>query len=212
LRASGALTSPRILRQDRPQDKVWLRCSYPVVSEGLTQVLEGVAEVYEEIPSEPTSSFCVVLCPKMEDVAREVRDVRRLIPDAPVLVVGLLNDVQCARSALRAGATGFIHVGMGVSQMHRALHLACQGEVVVPRDLVAQLVKEEETIDPLVLTARQREILGLVAQGMTNAQIAKELFLSEYTIKQHLRAAYKLLGVHNRVEAARIYSRSLEDH
>lgn len=94
--------------------------------------------------------------------------------------------------------------------MHRALHLCCEGEIVVPRDLVAQLVKEEEAIDPLILTARQREILSLVTEGMTNAQIARELFLSEYTIKQHLRAAYKLLGVHNRVEAARIFSRSQE--
>lgn len=208
--AGGTVASPRTLRHDRRHAGVWLRCGYPVVSRGLIHVLESVAEIHEEAPREPVAPFCVVLCPGTESVAQEVRDVRQVLPDTPVLVVGLLNDVQCARAALRAGATGFIHVGMGASQMHRALLLACEGEIVVPRDLVAQLVKEEETIDPLILTARQREILGFVAEGMTNAQVAKELFLSEYTIKQHLRAAYKLLGVHNRVEAARIFSRSQE--
>lgn len=208
--AGGTVTSSRNLRHDKTYTKVWLRCGSPVVSRGLIHVLQGVAEVYEEAPREPSAPLCVVLCPDNENIAREVRDVRHMLPDAPVLVVGLLNEVQCARAALRAGATGFIHVRMGASQMQRALHLVCEGELVVPRDLVAQLVKEEEPIDPLILTPRQREILGLVTQGMTNAQIAKELFLSEYTIKQHLRAAYKLLGVHNRVEAARVFSRSQE--
>ena len=211
MRSGTTFASPRVLQSDKQHARIWLRCKYPVVTQGLTQVLESVAEVCEEAPREPTTPSCVVLCTDTENVAREVRDVRRELPDTPVLVVGLINDVQCARSALRAGATGFIHVGMGISQMLRALDLACKSEIVVPRDLVAQLVKEEETIDPLILTARQREILGLVARGMTNAQVASELFLSEYTIKQHLRAAYKLLGVHNRVEAARIFSRSVED-
>lgn len=154
LRSGTTFASPRVLQSDKQHARIWLRCEYPVVAQGLTQVLESVAEVCEEPPREPTTPSCVVLCTDMENVAREVRDVRRELPDTPVLVVGLINDVQCARSALRAGATGFIHVGMGISQIHRALDLACESEIVVPRDLVAQLVKEEETIDPLILTAR----------------------------------------------------------
>ena len=59
-----------------------------------------------------------------------------------------------------------------------------------------------------ILSHRQREILELVVEGFTNAQIAKRLFLSEYTVKQHLRAAYKLLGVSNRTEAAKLVRRS----
>jgi DNA-binding NarL/FixJ family response regulator len=53
------------------------------------------------------------------------------------------------------------------------------------------------------LSARQREILELVVEGLSNAEIAGRLYLSESTIKQHLRAAYKVLGVHNRTEAAK---------
>jgi DNA-binding NarL/FixJ family response regulator len=54
------------------------------------------------------------------------------------------------------------------------------------------------------LGTRQKEILGLVGEGLSNAQIAERLFLSESTIRQHLRAAYKVLGVNNRTEAVRL--------
>lgn len=191
---------------------IWLRCDYPVVARGLASVLGGVAEVRGELVEELDLPSCVVICSGGEGVTKEVVKALQAAPTAPVLVVGLLNDVRCARAALRAGATGFIHVGMEPSQVRRALHVARQGETVVPRNLVAELVKEEDVIDPFILTSRQREILNLVAEGLTNAQVAKQLFLSEYTIKQHLRAAYKLLEVRNRVEATRVFKRSQEMH
>ncbi len=191
---------------------IWLRCDYPVVARGLASVLGGVSEVRSELLQDQDLPSCVVVCSNGEGITQEVAKARQAAPAAPVLVVGLLNDVRCARAALRAGATGFIHVGMDASQVRRALCVAREGETVVPRKLVAELVKEDEVIDPFILTSRQREILNLVAEGLTNAQIAKQLFLSEYTIKQHLRAAYKLLEVRNRVEAARVFKRSQEQY
>lgn len=202
----------RAPKQEEDRAWIWLKCDYPVVARGLANVLGGVAEVRGELLDELDSPSCVVICSNGEGVAQEVTKSLQAAPTAPVLVVGLLNDVRCARAALRAGATGFIHVGMESSQVRRALCVARQGETVVPRNLVAELVREEEVIDPFILTSRQREILNLVAEGLTNAQIAKQLFLSEYTIKQHLRAAYKLLEVRNRVEAVRVYKRSQELH
>jgi DNA-binding NarL/FixJ family response regulator len=55
-----------------------------------------------------------------------------------------------------------------------------------------------------ILSSRQKELLGLIGEGLSNAQITERLFLSESTIKQHLRAAYKVLGVNNRTEAVRL--------
>jgi len=63
-------------------------------------------------------------------------------------------------------------------------------------------VADKPTPELLALSPRQREILELVVEGPTNAQIAWRLFLSESTIKQHLRLAYKLLGIANRTQAA----------
>ena len=69
-------------------------------------------------------------------------------------------------------------------------------------------MSEEEPANLGLLSARQREILGYVVEGLSNAEIARRLFLSESTIKQHLRTAYKLLGVSNRTEAANLFRRA----
>ncbi len=82
--------------------------------------------------------------------------------------------------------------------------MAETGEIVAPRKLVEYLLTPEGKADLDALSARQREILELVVEGLSNAEIGRRLYLSVSTIKQHLRAAYKVLGVHNRTEAARL--------
>jgi DNA-binding NarL/FixJ family response regulator len=93
---------------------------------------------------------------------------------------------------------------MELDQIARAAEVAARGEIVVPRKILEYLVTNEEPTDLDTLTTRQREILELVAKGYSNARIAKDLFLSESTVKQHLRATYKALGVADRKEAARL--------
>jgi DNA-binding NarL/FixJ family response regulator len=184
----------------------WLVCDYPLIAEGLAAILREVASVRSVVPEGAPPPSCAVVCSDTESLAQLVGEARSM--GSPVVVVGLAKDAKCARIALRAGATGFIHVGMATSQIRRAISVACRGETVVPRDLIAPLFQEDEVVDLFVLTPRQREILALVADGFTNAQIAKELFLSEYTVKQHLRAAYKVLEVRNRMEAAQVFKRA----
>jgi DNA-binding NarL/FixJ family response regulator len=151
----------------------------------------------------------VIYCPKDEDdVAGRVERLRRLFADAPVLVLGFhAGDLPLARAALRAGARGFLHLGMQPSHIARALSLASKGKTVFSRELTIALITQEQPPDLLALTPRQGEILALVAQGMTNAEIGRELFLTEGTVKQHLRAVYKALGVSSRVQAARLLER-----
>ena len=94
---------------------------------------------------------------------------------------------------------------MQPAQIVNAISLASSGEVVIPKELLRGLVVDEETpTGAAALTSRQREILSLVTKGLTNAQIAQQLYLSEFTIKQHLRHAYKLLKVKNRTQAAEL--------
>jgi DNA-binding CsgD family transcriptional regulator len=97
------------------------------------------------------------------------------------------------------------------NQLLRAVAVATKGELVAPRKLLKYLLSEEEPANFGLLSARQREILGYVVEVLSNAEIARRLFLSESTIKQHLRAAYKLLEVNNRSEAANLISRSAGD-
>jgi DNA-binding NarL/FixJ family response regulator len=87
----------------------------------------------------------------------------------------------------------------------RALSIVAEGQIAAPRQLLEYLVFNDKSIIELdALTSRQKEILELVDKGLSNARIAERLFLSESTIKQHLRAAYKVLGVNNRTEAVRL--------
>jgi DNA-binding NarL/FixJ family response regulator len=136
--------------------------------------------------------------------------IRKTGADSPVLVLGLREDPLLALAALKGGASGFVHAGMDPEQVARAISVAAKGERIVPRWLLGHLVAELASEEPLELnslTPRQGEILKLVDEGLSNAQIAQRLYLTESTIKQHLRSVYKLLGVKNRAEATKLLRR-----
>jgi DNA-binding NarL/FixJ family response regulator len=109
-----------------------------------------------------------------------------------------------ARAALRAGASGLIYSGMSEEQLLRAISMAISGEVVLPRELLVYRRDEQRPPDLSVLSARKREILRLLIEGLSNAEIARRLWLSESAVKQNLRAIYKVLGVRNRIEVRRL--------
>jgi DNA-binding NarL/FixJ family response regulator len=186
---------------------VWVTCPCPVVAAGLEKTLGAKAHIHRgQEPPVNTPSLVVLCANGEEDVAPEVRYLQSLAPDSPVLVLGPHAELPLARSALRAGARGFIHAQMPPEQVVRALEVSAKGEHVVPRELLKALMEEKRssTEDLAELTPQKREILGLVAEGLSNAQIARRFFLSESTIKQHLRGVYKVLGVRNRYQAARL--------
>lgn len=187
---------------------VWIRCDYPVVSAGMEQVLADDARVHfgEELPEGAAPSCAIIcFCPgRLENLSEIIKQTRQAAPETSVLVFTLSIDLPLVRSALQAGARGFLHARMEPDQIVRALRVASKGEIVAPRSLLERLITNEEPMDFDALTARQREILELVVDGLSNAQIARQLYLSESTVKQHLRAAYKLLGVKSRTEAARV--------
>ena len=79
-------------------------------------------------------------------------------------------DLPLARAALRLGAQGFIHAGMEPNQIARAVEVAARGEIVAPRKLLEFLIANDDPADLDTLTLRQRDILGLVAQGSPTAR------------------------------------------
>jgi DNA-binding NarL/FixJ family response regulator len=153
---------------------------------------------------------CVIVCANgHESLSERVEFYQGLSPDAvPVVVFGLQLDLALARDALRAGASGFVHAEMTPDQLVRAVAVAARGELVAPRELLRYVLIEDQGGNLAALSARQRQILTFVVEGLSNAEIGRRLYLSESTIKQHLRAAYKLLGVSNRTEAANLFRRA----
>jgi DNA-binding NarL/FixJ family response regulator len=186
---------------------IWIYSGYPVVSLGLREVLKAEAEVHAgyDPPDGWEPHLIVYYCRDTEESPDEIRRLRSAYSEACILAFGIQALLPLARSALAAGARGFIHAGMQPAEIIRALAVARKGEIVVPRELLKGLVEEKAPIDLAILTPRQLEILRLVADGLTNSQIAQHLYLSEFTIKQHLRSAFKTLGVRNRTEAAILF-------
>ena len=190
----------------KPLGLVWISCDpHSMVSLGLRRTLEERARVHMGRKNGNEAPSSIVLCSAdAEGLSDSVEHIKEQNPGASVLVFGLHEDLPLARAALRAGARGFIHAGMKPEQLLRAVEIAAEGEIVAPRRLLEYLINHEEHTDLGALTARQREILSLVVEGLSNAEIGRRLYLSESTIKQHLRSAYKALNVRNRTEAAKL--------
>ena len=191
---------------ERPLGVLWLVCPYPVLARGLAAIFfdHALVRTGGSIP-EGEKPRCVLVCAtNVEETRQRVGMVRSCAPEVPTVVFGLSQDLPIVRTALRDGARGFVHGEMEPSQIVRALTLAAEGEIVVPRNLLKDIFAEDDSVNLEDLTQRQLEILRYVADGMTNSQIGSKLFLSESTIKQHLRSAFKTLKVSNRTEAARL--------
>jgi DNA-binding NarL/FixJ family response regulator len=188
---------------------VWVDCPRSVVSAGLVRALEKQATVHQGLKPPREVPSCVILCASShEGLSERVKFYQELSQDAPPIVVfGPQLDLPLARDALLAGASGFVHAEMMPDQLVRALTVAARGELVAPRELLRYVLTKDHSGALAALSARQREILGYVVEGLSNAEIGRRLYLSESTIKQHLRTAYKLLGVSNRTEAANLFRR-----
>ena len=193
----------------RPLGVVWVDCPHSLVSTGLVRALEEKARVHRGPKPPGEAPSCIILCANShESLTERVGFYRELGPNAPpVVVFGLQLDLPLARDALQAGASGFVHAEMTPDQLVRAVAVAAKGELVAPRELLRYVLMEDQSGDLAALSARQREILSYVVEGLSNAEIGRRLYLSESTIKQHLRSAYKLLGVSNRTEAANLFRR-----
>lgn len=174
---------------------------------GLARILTGEARVSfeEETHGGETPSFVIICAESAESLPKSVERAGEINPQAHVLVFGPMEDLPLAHAALLAGTRGYVHAMMTAEQVLRALEVAAAGEIVAPRKLLEYLLSGKKRVDLGALSGRQREILALLADGLSNFEIARKLFLSESTIKQHLRAAYKVLGVHNRIEAVTLF-------
>ena len=190
----------------KPLGLVWvLTPSYSITTEGLKKVLEDKAEVRIGGESSAGSSSCVVLyAGRLEQGCLDgMGRIRELYPGVPLLVFGSQLDLALAWAALKNGADGFVHAQMDPAQVLRAVEVVQKGELAAPRQLLGHFLSQNENPKIGDLSARKREIMEMVVEGLSNAQIAGRLYLSESTIKQHLRDVYKVLGVSNRTEAAK---------
>jgi len=126
--------------------------------------------------------------------------IRRRYPQLPIAIVSGVTDANLIRSLIEGGARGFIPKLSGSEQLLDALRRILAGEVYVPEAMLARpAAPATESAD--ALTARQLDILPLLAEGLPNKQIAEALGVTEGTVKQHLKELFKRLSARNRMQA-----------
>jgi two-component system nitrate/nitrite response regulator NarL len=141
------------------------------------------------------------------DVLKTLRQTTHAIP---VVMLTTSNEETDLIKSLRAGAQGYLLKDMEPDELVSALRDIEKGRNVVAKDLtdaLARMVQGETTMDdnagPFAdLTPREHEILCLLAEGQSNKLIARNLGISDGTVKLHVKAILRKLGIHSRVEAA----------
>ncbi|MEV4104328.1 response regulator transcription factor [Nonomuraea sp. NPDC049649] len=137
--------------------------------------------------------------PVMDGVAA-IKELARLGIGARVLVLTTYDTDRDVLPAIEAGATGYLLKDTRREDLVAAVRTAARGESVLSPSVATRLVGQVRTpADPL--SARELEVLELIAQGTTNREVAARLFISEATVKSHLLHIYAKLGVNDRAAA-----------
>lgn len=127
-------------------------------------------------------------------------DVEWLSRRAKVIVLTASERREDALGALRLGARGIVHKRFAIETLMEAIRAVAAGHVWMPPELQSAVTSLWAEGEPL--TAREREIVALVGRGLRNAEIAKQLFISEVTVKTHLNRIFAKVGARDRVELA----------
>lgn len=122
-----------------------------------------------------------------------------------VVIVTTFGLDEYVHAALEHGADGFVLKRSGPTLLVEAVRAAMNGDVLISPQLAVRLLRDRvpaRATPSVVLTEREDEIVALVAQGRTNAEIAEELFLAPGTVKNHIASVQRKIGARNRVAVA----------
>lgn len=136
--------------------------------------------------------------------------IRTSAPDVKVVILTVSDEDADLRRAIQAGAQGYLLKSLNADQFLELLDGLQKGEAAITRKMTAQLMAQmadssvSDDHAPEMLTIRERQLLQLVSQGLSNRAIAQELSISHNTVKYHLKNILQKLGVQNRTEAVAI--------
>ena len=129
------------------------------------------------------------------------RELRERAPDVPVILFTAYSDRPLLSRGLESGAKGYVLKEASHDTLLKAIETVARGETFVDPALMPSFLTKDQTDS---LTAREREILQLLADGMSNADVAKKLFISQETVKSHVRHILTKLEADTRTQAVAI--------
>jgi DNA-binding NarL/FixJ family response regulator len=198
--------------------RVVLADDHPVVRAGLSALLaslpdievvgvaaDGHDAVKEVVVQRPDVAVLDLQMPQLDGFGA-IREIRRVAPEVAVLVLTMFDDEDSLFAAMRAGARGYLVKGAEQDEIDRAIRAVAAGEAIFSPGVAHRVLQYFATPPPVAdpfpeLTAREREILDLLAEGLRNSAIATRLGLSPKTVANHLSATFAKLQVADRAAA-----------
>ena len=137
--------------------------------------------------------------------------IRADLPSTKILMLTVSDEEEDLYEAIKAGANGYLLKEISVEEVAEAIRAVMQGQSLISPSMASKLLSEfnalvrraedRQQFPAPALTSREIEVLRLVAKGMSNREIAEELYISENTVKNHVRNILEKLHLHSRMEA-----------
>jgi DNA-binding NarL/FixJ family response regulator len=199
-----------------PPYRIGIADDHALFRQGLKSLLElqddtvVVAETdrADEVAPMLAHTSCDLLLLDLQMDRNVLVDIPALAAHVRVIVVTASERPDDAVQAVKAGAQGVIMKRFAIETLMEAIRAVIGGEVWMPPSVQSYIAKGLRAAPVEVLTEREREVVRYVALGLRNAEVARKLFITEYTVKTHLNNIFQKIGVRDRVEltlyAARI--------
>lgn len=159
----------------------------------------SVADALALMQQNPDLQLCLLdLSLKNEHGLGAIQRIKQSAPQIAVVVVSGADDSATIRNCIDAGAMSFIPKSVAPEVLTQALQHVLSGAVYLPDQIMSAM---DEMPDQVQLTPRQQQVLGCLSRGLPTKLIARELDLSEHTVKDHIAMLFQALGASNRTEA-----------
>ncbi len=211
-----------LIADDHPIFRTSLRQVLTDIGDGVAVVEAGDFDEAIEVATNRKDLDLVLVDLMMpgKDPMEGLQAVMGAVPDVPVVVVSAIENRRDAVQTINLGAMGYIPKTVDHAEFVKMLKVVLDGGLCLPRNMSA--TAPTTALRPAVehkqlatnrlmseLTKRQLQVLGLLAQGKTNVEIAEDLGLSDKTIRFYISAILKTLKVRNRTQAALIAARAM---
>jgi len=191
---------------------------HEIVRQGIRAILEesedievvgeasdGLTAIQQFQHTKPDVILMDLIMPNMDGV-EAIRRITNQQPEVRILVITTYSGDDMVFPAIKAGADGYLLKDTGAGQLVEAIHQVHRGEPWLHPDIARKLMQEVSVPDPAIptpdpLTPREEEVLGLLAKGLENHEIADQLVIAEVTVRSHISRILDKLHLANRVQA-----------
>ena len=176
---------------------------------------DGTEAVQKAGESLPDVVLMDIRMPKSSGI-EACRAMKEVAPSSKIVMLTISDEEEDLFEAIRAGASGYLLKDIPLDEVADVVRAVYGGQSLINPSMAAKLLTEfaalnkrdqeerAEQVPPPKLTDREMQVLKLVAKGMNNRDIAKELFISENTVKNHVRNILEKLQIHSRMEAVMV--------